>query len=275
MTTQHSTIRPPSLWLTGMEFMRSSLESASLVMHLPFLANMPKGDGHPVLVLPGFATNDNSTLLLRNFLSAKGYDVQPWGLGRNFDHRTIGANGERVAHQLDRIVDRTGRKISLVGWSLGGVIAREAARRDPDAVRQVISLGSPFGGNPHATNVRALYELLSGNRIGSPHLDERYKRGSLPLDVPSTAVYSKTDGIAAWQNCIADPHELTENIEVNSSHFGLVAHPAVYHILADRLAQEEGEWKPFDDRGLAASGFVISKDADKDAGANKAAGKAS
>lgn len=246
MTAEHSDILPPSLLLTGMEFMRTSLESVSLALHLPFLANMPAGDGHPVLVLPGFATSDSSTVLLRNFLSSKGYDVQPWGLGQNFDHRTVGYNGERVAHQLDRILTRTGRKASLIGWSLGGVIAREAARRDPHAVRQVITLGSPFGGNPHATNVKLIYELLSGNQVGSEHLDERYRTGSLPLDVPSTAVYSKTDGIAAWENCIAQPHEMTENVEVHSSHFGLVVHPAVYHLIADRLAQPEGEWQPYE-----------------------------
>lgn len=202
------------------------------------------------MVLPGFATCDKSTVVMRQFLAAKGYDVEPWGLGRNYDHRTVGAKGEKIAQRMDEILARTGRKVSLIGWSLGGVIAREAARRDPQAVRQVITLGSPFGGNPHANAVKGLYELLSGNQASSEEFHERYAIGGTPLEVGSTAIFSKTDGIAAWENCLVHPHDMAENVEVNSSHFGLVNHPAVYHVIADRLAQPEGDWKPYKKPGI-------------------------
>jgi pimeloyl-ACP methyl ester carboxylesterase len=236
--------RPPTI-LAALEMLRAGFEGWSLVWSGPMLAAAPSGDGHGVLVLPGFAANDRSTALLRSFLEALGYEVHPWRLGLNLDHRTAGSSGEHVTRQIDRIAAATGRKVSVVGWSLGGVIAREAARRVPQAVRQVITIASPFCGNPQATNVAQIYEWLSGNRVDSPAQMRRFALGAQPLPMPSSALYSKTDGITAWQNCIAIPDHQTENIEVHSSHLGMVVNPAVYRIVADRLAQPEHAWSPF------------------------------
>ena len=231
--------------LTAMEMLRANLEGITMLLSRPALAAGPRGDGHGVLVLPGFATDDSSSTFLRSFLADIGYAAFPWGLGMNLDHRTAGMEGENVARQIQRVVELTGRKVSLVGWSLGGVIAREAARRNPQAVRQVITIASPFGGNPRANHARLAYEWLSGNKVDSPRAIRRFALGAKPLSVPSTSIYSRTDGITAWENCLAEPDHQTENVEVHGSHFGMMMNTVVFRIVADRLAQPEGSWAPF------------------------------
>ncbi len=240
-----SAIRPPFLGLALLEPARCLLEATATLAVSPLLAMAPRGDGHPVMVLPGFATGDVMTGLLRQYLRAQGFDVHAMDLGMNFDHHTVGENGELIAGRIRVIRAATGRKVSLVGWSLGGVIAREAARRDPEDLRQVISLGSPFGGNPHATNLQSLYQLATGNDLTSDKMRDRYANGARVLPVPSTAVFSRTDGITAWENCVGDSDAINENIEVVSSHFGFVTNPAVFQIVTDRLSQPEGSWQPF------------------------------
>jgi hypothetical protein len=234
--------------LAATELLRAGLEGMSLMMSRRALAMAPRGDGHGVMVLPGFATDDHATILLRGFLERLGYEVFPWGLGVNLDHRTAGYDGEKVASRIDRIFNATGRKVSLVGWSLGGVIAREAARRDPGAVRQVISLASPFRGNPRANYVGTLYTMLTGNRVNSLEAARRFALGPEPLQMPSTSIYSRRDGVTAWENCISRTDFQSENIEVRCSHFGMVMNATVFQIIADRLAQSEGAWKQYDGR---------------------------
>ncbi len=240
--------RPPA-HLAATDLVRAGLEGMSLLFASGLLCSSPRGDGHGVMVLPGFATDDSATMMLRRFLQMLGYEVHPWRLGWNLDHRTVGLNGEHVAHQIDKIVDATGRRVTLIGWSLGGVIAREAARRDPQAVRQVITMGSPFCGNPHANHVGKMYERLSGNKVDSPAALRRFSAGDHPLPMPSTSIFSRSDGVTAWENCIALTDHQTENVEVHASHFGLVVHPAVYYVVADRLAQPEDDWSPFQRKG--------------------------
>ncbi|WP_197277112.1 esterase/lipase family protein [Sphingomonas profundi] len=242
-------IRAPSLLLASLEMARAAVESSMLAFSGHLLASAPRGDGHPVLVLPGFATDDGATLVLRAFLRQLGYDIHAWELGRNYDHRTVGQNGEHLARRIDAIRAATGKRISLIGWSLGGVIARETARRDPQAVRQVITLGSPFSGNPRATNLNSLYERMTGNVVATPAMVERFTTGHHPLEVPATAIYSKSDGITAWQNCILAQGEQAENVPVYASHFGMVLNPTVFYAIADRLALAEGAWTPFDVSG--------------------------
>ncbi|MDF8332661.1 esterase/lipase family protein [Novosphingobium cyanobacteriorum] len=248
-------IRRPFLGWTMLESARFMMEAGTLALSWPLLFSAPRGDGHPVMVLPGFATNDTMTALLRQFLSTIGYDVHPWDLGWNLDQHSAGENGEHVARRIEEIATATGQRVSLVGWSLGGVIAREAARREgPDgALRQVITLGSPFTGNPKATSLNAMYELLTGNKVSSMQGHARYARGHHPLPVPSTAIFSRSDGITAWENCVSETDAQTENVEVHCSHFGFVANPAVFYAVADRLALAEGEWRPFDRSGPFAA----------------------
>jgi len=195
------------------------------------------------------------TVLLRHFLGLLGYRVFPWNLGWNFDHHSVGANGEHIAREIQRIRDETGEDVSLVGWSLGGVIAREAARRNPAGVRQVIALGSPFAGDPEATSLSLLYTLTTGKSARSPEARARSRRGVKPLPVPSSAIFSRNDGITAWQNCVGHTDSITENIEVRASHFGFMANPGVFLAVADRLGQPAERWRPFSPEGLLSAVF--------------------
>ncbi len=215
---------------------------------LPTLTALaPRGDGQPVLVLPGLTTNDTSTIAMRRFLKRKGYPTYGWKMGLNFGPRPGVEQG--LIDLVTSLSDKHERKISIVGWSLGGIYARQLGKLMPDRIRQVISMGSPFGGSPRATNAWRVYEMASGQ---SSHDGERHMGGAIaaPPPVPTTAIYSKTDGVCAWQNCIEVHSDIAENIEVKGSHCGLGHHPAAVYAVADRLAQPEGEWKHFDRSGF-------------------------
>ena len=242
-------VRPPSPLLFLVERQRALIEAASLFPATPLLRLAPRGDGHPVMVLPGFTAGDETTLPLRRYLRSLGYYVHGWRLGRNF-----GFNGDRqrfesrLARRMDELFARHGRKLSLVGWSLGGIYAREIARTAPQRVRQVITLGSPFAGRGHGSNIRRLYELVTGRRIRD-HDPEVLAHLHEPPPVPSTAIFSRTDGVAHWRACLEQPAVQTDNIEVRGSHCGLGFNPVVFYAIADRLAQPENEWQPFSRTG--------------------------
>ena len=215
---------------------------------LPTLTALaPRGDGQPVLVLPGLTTSDRSTVALRRFLKSKGYPVHGWNMGLNLGPRPGVEDG--LIDLVTRLNDEYERKISIIGWSLGGIYARQLGKLMPERIRQVISMGSPFGGSPRATNAWRVYEMASGQRS---HDGDQHMGGAIaaPPPVPTTAIYSKTDGICAWQNCIEAKSDIAENIEVKASHCGLGHHPAAAYAIADRLAQPEGNWKQFDRSGF-------------------------
>ncbi|MFT4995014.1 MAG: pimeloyl-ACP methyl ester carboxylesterase [Paraglaciecola sp.] len=229
---------------------RALLELGATSFLMPLLLRAPKGDGHPVMVLPGFLASDMSTQPLRRFLKVKGYNSYGWGLGRNLGTEIVG--GEKIISDVltARVIalsEKYDRKISLIGWSLGGVLAREVARVMPDHVRQVISLGSPFNGlGGSAPLASKLFELINGDIAGSN------PQGMLamlsPPPVPSTAIFSRTDGVAHWQACThhnVENHEEAENIEVRGSHMGLGHNHQVIWVVANRLAQAEGRWLPY------------------------------
>jgi hypothetical protein len=249
MTAQPRALKPPSRLLLALE-LRALPELAGFVASLPLLTALaPRGDGHPVLVLPGLVTSDRSTAPLRTFLKGRNYPTYGWNLGRNYG--PLPGIEERMIDRVREISDKHGRKVSLVGWSLGGIYARQLAKMMPDKVRTVITLGSPFNGDPHATNAWRLYEFTSGHRVDDR---ERHMGGALgePPPVPTTAIYSRTDGICAWQCCVEHEGPLTESIEVGASHCGLGHHPAAVYAVADRLTQPEGAWKKFDRSGMKA-----------------------
>ena len=154
--------RPPSRLLLALE-VRAIWELQAFLAAYPLLQRAPRGDGHPVLVLPGLAASDVSTKPLRTYLSAQGYAAHGWKQGRN--HGPHSGVEARIDARLAELVQRYNRKVSLIGWSLGGVLAREAARRSAYLVRQVITLGSPFANEPKASNAWRLYEVLSGRRV--------------------------------------------------------------------------------------------------------------
>src|SRR6201998_2989712 len=152
--------RPPRL-LLALEA-RAIWELQAFLVAYPLLQRAPRGDGHPVLVLPGLAASDVSTQPLRTYLKAQGYAPHGWEAGRSRGLRTGVEAG--IDARLVELAQRYNRKVSLIGWSLGGVFAREAARRSSDLVRQVITLGGPFANEPKASNAWRLYEALSGRR---------------------------------------------------------------------------------------------------------------
>lgn len=251
MSLAAPSIRPPSRTLMFLEG-RALPELGAFLGLLPLLALSPKGDGHPVLVFPGLLAGDTSTRALRGFLGRQGYVASGWGLGRNLGLREGIRAG--LVERLHRLNEEHGRKVSLIGWSLGGLYARQLAKMFPDRVRSVITLGSPFAGSPKATNAWRIYEMASGHRADDvdPHFGGDLN-GAPPT--PNTAIFSRTDGVCAWQVCRERTSEFNESIEVESSHCGMGHHPAVVYAVADRLAQPEGHWKPFDRSGWRSLAF--------------------
>ena len=208
----------------------------------PLVRGLPRGDGHPVLVLPGLLADDISTRALRAVLRRLGYEVHGWGLGRNIGPTAACVKGMR--DKIDYLNDEYGRPVSLIGWSLGGIFARDLARRSPGSVRQVITLGSPFRIARH-TQSRATKVFERFSHLHVEHRTFPLEHDAEPLRVPATSIYSHFDGIVHWQTCLNTPGERCENIAVMASHLGLGHHPASIWAITDRLAQPEQEWKPF------------------------------
>ncbi len=236
-----SALRPPSRLLALAEI-RAVFEFAAFYMARPLLGGLPRGDGHPVLVLPGFLASDASTRPLRSLLSDLGYDAYGWELGRNV--RVDSPRVEAMVRRLLAIHHQTGRKVSIVGWSLGGVFARELAKMHPEAVRLVISMGSPIRDNRNHTNATPLFEYLNGKEP-EPIRQGRFTGLHNAPPVPTSSILTRSDGIVHWRGSVQHPQGQTENIEVRASHIGLGVNPSVMIAIADRLRQPEGEWAPF------------------------------
>jgi pimeloyl-ACP methyl ester carboxylesterase len=239
------TFDPPSRLLLGLEslgMVERSVFSVAGRHFVPECAN----ERSPVLVLPGFTASDQSTRPLRQLMRRKGYSVHGWGLGANVGpHRYI---VEGLRRRLAELYERYGAPVSLVGWSLGGIYARELARHDPRPVRLVITLGSPYrfrlGDRGHTSE---LYAAVAPEH--DPFLGRAVpEHESRPLTVPATSIYSRTDGIVRWQACIEPVGPLRENIEVLGTHSGLGFNVAALHAIADRLNQPLGTWEPFHPR---------------------------
>ena len=251
---------PPSLTLLAMEF-RAPWEFGALLPAWPALQRAPAGDGHTVIVFPGLSASDASTVPLRRYIGSLGYETQGWTQGFNFGPRAgVLATAKRGVAEA---FAETGRRVSLIGWSLGGVYARELAKELPDMVRGVLTLGTPFAGSPKSTNAWRVYELTSGRDIDREHL--AYDLATAP-PVPTTSIFSRSDGIVAWQGSIQQPSKgnpRTENIEVVASHIGIGLNPSAWWAVADRLAQSEGNWQPFDRNGLFGLKSLLYPDPDR------------
>jgi pimeloyl-ACP methyl ester carboxylesterase len=209
------------------------------------LSDSPRGDGHPVLVLPGFLAGAASTQFLRHMLRRLGYRAYDWRLGTNLGVRP-GLTKQLPARLTDIRARNDGRKVSVIGWSAGGIFARELARAQPDDVRSVITLGSPIRGNQQANHAWRMWRLLNRKTPARQVVSEaaRIAREE-PLPVPTTCIYSKTDGIVAWQCCLSRPAAATENVEVHCSHLSYGHNVETLRVIADRLAQPEGQWRPY------------------------------
>lgn len=237
-------ISPPSPILTLLEG-RALLGIGPYAAISTYLSkNAPKGDGHPVVVLPGFMASDISTLYMRHFLRKLGYRTYGWQLGRNYGNEIL---RDQSLEEVIKIYEKNGQHaVSLIGWSLGGVYAREIARLAPHIVRQVITMASPFYNISQSSNALVFYEWLNKTSVKeeSKELLERLK---LPIPVPHTALYSRADGVVDWKSCIChDKDGLCENIEVPGSHSSFGFSPWALLVAADRLAQAEHTWQPFE-----------------------------
>lgn len=239
-------LAPPHLALVALE-MRAFWEFGAVLPTWPALQKAPKAnaktDGNSVIVFPGLSAGDLSTVPLRKYLDSLGYATQGWNQGLNLGPRP--GVLETARQQITNTFQQTGRKVSLIGWSLGGIYARELAKMMPDMVHCVITLGTPFAGSPKSTNAWRVYEFASGRKT-------EIERANFDLPVaptvPTTSIFSRTDGVVAWQGsiqapCSINPH--TENIEVFASHVGMGLNPSAWWAVADRLAQQQASWKPF------------------------------
>lgn len=224
----------------GAEPFRARLEHEGMSQADP--QALPEGDGHPVIIIPGPASDKRSLLPLRNCCEALGYAVYDWQQGFN-----VGPQGDidewlhNLAEHVRGVVSLHSRRVSLVGWSLGGFYAREIAKLRPPLVRQVLTLGTPTADNRQETHVTWLYRLVNGK---APFVDDQLAtRLSTTPPVPTTSIYSRTDGVVAWQTCLLDGSVQAEDVAVDSSHTGLPWSPQVLRIVADRLGQPEDAWQ--------------------------------
>jgi len=235
--------RIPSRALLATEPLRAGVDAAALAAAWPMLATARRGDGHPVLVLPGWLTGDPATMPLRTILRALGHDVSAWSLGRN--HGPTGRVVQELRSRVDRLHRSSGRRVSLVGWSLGGLYAQELARAAPGSVRGILTLGSPVTRwAPWMRNASGIVDRGTRLPRGVDALPRPWaERGS--LRVPATSVYTRADGVVHWSSCRYQLRTGRENVEVRGSHLGLGHNPAVLWLLADRLGMAEGAWTPF------------------------------
>ena len=233
---------PPSLGLLGIEPLRAAFEFFG--MHLMDRSHLPVGDGHPVVLFPGLATDQRAVAPLRTCCEQLGYRVHDWEQGFNTGPQGgiddwLGGLAQHVA----AVSAEHGRRVSLVGWSLGGIYAREIAKLVPQSVRHVVTLGTPFAGSGHETNVGWLFQALNGQ---APAVDDDLSaRLRITPVVPTTSVYSRSDGVVSWQACVLPKGRQAENIEVDGSHMGLPWNPKVLSVVADRLSQPEGGWRRY------------------------------
>jgi pimeloyl-ACP methyl ester carboxylesterase len=242
---------PPLVWqlLEG----RALFELGAMAWLYPLLRQAPVGDGHPVLVVPGFLADGSSTFPLRHFLKSLGYAAHTWKLGRNLGG--VGEKEERLLARLQELRERYGRKVSVIGWSLGGMYARELSWMAPDHVRLVITLGTPFRHHT-GTAVTLLYEDVSGQH--EAHMDPRLlARLSRPPPVPATSIYTRSDGVVHWRCSLEHPTPHTENIRVYGSHCGLGHNPMALWAIADRLAQAESTWRPFERSAIRRFAYPV------------------
>lgn len=232
----------PPTWMSALEF-RALGERFQFTSMRPALSRLRRGDGHPVIVFPGFTAGDPSTQPLRDVLKDLGYRTYGWGNGVNIG--PTAAIIEGLVRRLDRAHSRSGQSVSVVGWSLGGLYARELARAYPDRVRQVITLGSPIQmTGADRSGASRMWEAMK--RYHSPNFVRNEREGRKPhLEVPATSIYSRTDGVVTWQASLIRKSDVSENIRVFGSHCGLGFNSAAIYAIADRLAQPEGQWKPF------------------------------
>jgi len=254
MATRHTHTGRPHPLHSVLEA-RALVELAALPWSIPALMSAPYGDGHPVLLLPGFMGDEATLVALKRYLQNRGYQVETWGFGRNVGFQRKHANA--LEQKIRYMHHKSGRTVSLVGWSLGGLFAFYGAHQAPECVRSVITLGSPVTVDPEGSNaapmVKVLYRLIA-HPMGpmahtmQPRAKKLRERKLLPM--PISCLYSLSDGVVPPQEATIDGDPaIHENIRIAGSHVGLGFNPMVLWIVADRLAQPEGQWRRFEPEG--------------------------
>ena len=229
-STPARTLGPP----TGNKILKESLavlQLPRLMLRTPRLLRGPVGTKQPVLFLPGLKAGDASNLPMRSYLRQRNFRTFGWELGTN--NGDVEGNLPAVIARAEALYDRCKEPLNLVGWSLGGVLARELARERPELVAHVITYGTPVVGGPLYTSVSGVYSQEEREAIAAIVAE----RNLIPINVPITALYSKNDGIVAWEACIDTFSPDVENIQVRSSHIGMGIDPDVWEIVASRLAR--------------------------------------
>jgi pimeloyl-ACP methyl ester carboxylesterase len=257
MSVTDDAAQRPSLHWFLTEPVRGAMTFGTLPFAVPLLSRAPRGDGHGVLLLPGLLADDMSNQPLRSYLAALGYTTRGWGLGRNIGPTDAVLDGMPLA--LRDLAAETGGPVSLIGWSLGGIYAREIARDHPGLVRQVITMGSPFAlVDPRQSRAEYAFRRRSRRHAGPDRLPGRDQLGR-PIPVPSTALYSRCDGIVDWRACVQTPGTDRENVEVTCGHLGFGVDPATLWSIADRLAQPPARWRPFRPAGWARAFYPVAR----------------
>ena len=217
---------------------RGLIELPRLLLKFPSLARQPRGSGEPVLILPGYGAGDGSTTILKGYLRLLRYRARGWGLGRN--HGSVVDSLPRLLRRLGNLSRRSKQKVTIIGWSFGGYLARELARERPDLVRLVITLGTPVVGGPKYTVLAESYRKR-GIDVDAIAAEVEQRNRIASLEVPLVAIYSRNDAVVAWQACIDHHSPNIEHVEVKSTHVGFGFSPEVYKIIAQRLARFAGE----------------------------------
>lgn len=234
-TPRDASVPPPKLAM-ALEWPRAFWTVARLARG-GWASDLPAGDGRPVVVLPGLFNSDRSNLALRYLLRKLGYRAYGWELGRNLGVRTVGPDNERLIQRIAAIHAETGGKVTLIGVSLGGIMARLAAHRNPELVREVITISSPFAGPPTATNVWRQFEWLTGEKIGDALVIARREEAAQPLPVPATAIWSRSDGLVNGLICRESEGERARAIEISSSHLFVQMKPETLRAVAQVLGE--------------------------------------
>lgn len=236
MTVRRDDLPPPSRLLFAAELPRALVTMLEAKALRPRLAGAPRGDGRPVLLLPGVVTGDGSVAGLARFLRRLGYAAESWGLGLNLGTRTIGAEGERLLDRVAALHAARQGPVTLIGVSLGGIMARLAAHRLPGAVGGVITINAPYAASGRATNVWRVYERVSGEKIDSPAVAARLTELRKPLPVPAAALWSRSDGLVNGAACFVPGEPGLRVIEVPGGHLMVHQRVAVWRVVADLLA---------------------------------------
>ena len=233
-------LQPPS----SSHVMREALgliELPRLLLRFPSLARLPRGNGEPILILPGYGAGDGSTMILKGYLRLLGYRARGWGLGRN--RGPASESLPRLLRRLGNLSRRSKQKVVIIGWSFGGYLARELARERPDLVRLVITLGTPVVGGPKYTAAAKSYRKR-GIDIEAIAAEVEQRSRLADLEIPIVAIYSRDDSVVAWQACIDRQSPNIEHVEIKSTHLGFGFSADVYQIIARRLAQFESQAAP-------------------------------